>query len=216
MTGDGWMHNFIGQTGSYIYRVGGDFMAREDWAITDTRDGGVHVSASRDASAFGVWLGLEATQYRDGRSSYWFELRQFNDGPVLRSARFWQTKNALSYASCRETVPEQISPDGAHFFPLMRCFTGAMIHAIMAGGGACDVIVPDISALDRPETAFAPRHSQRRAIVVKGAPNAFDLSGGAYEAPARVYLNEKGLLDHYTFEDGSGKRWTCDLEQDLV
>jgi hypothetical protein len=201
------------QSGCYVYQVGGAIVAREPWAVMADGLSGTRVSAHRDASEFGVWLGLACTLDADGAGSFDFQLRTHGDGPVQREAHYRRDETGLYYSAQSRDMLAYIAPKTTHFFPLMRYFTSAMVSALSAAGGNCDVIVPDISTLGLASSAFAPLPSQRYLVPVAGEDNAFDLSGGAYEAPARIYLTEDGLLAHYAFTDGAGKEWTCELQR---
>jgi hypothetical protein len=197
----------MAQAGCYIYRVDGVIMAREPWSVDRGLDGTIHVKTVRDATQFGVWLSLEADIFADGHGDYRFDLRNCAEGPIVKSARYHCEDGAVYFGPARQ----EIAPQGAHFFPLMRYFTGDMIAAILLKGGSHEVIVPDIGDMSALDTLFAPLHSVRTVVPVMGDPLAFDLSGGAYEAPARLHLNAEGLLAHYAFTDAAGKVWTCDL-----
>jgi hypothetical protein len=206
------MKEVIVRTGCYVYRVGGVVLAREPWAVSRDDNGQTLVRAQRDASEFGVWLGLEAVLDEVGGRIFDFTLRAKADGPVRSETRFVDRKGILSFSPVAAHAASPLGPTSAHFFPLMRYFTGDMVRAILIAGGTKDVIVPDIRTLGDVGSAFAPVHSVRTVSEVKGETDAFDLSGGTYEAPARLYLNGDGLLIHYAFTDAAGQAWTCDLE----
>jgi hypothetical protein len=202
----------VNKSGCYVYRLDGAIVAREPWSVTRNQAGNTRIVTARDASEFGVWLGLEVNIAQDGARLYHFELRTKPKGPTLKSTRYHRADGLLHYDANNEGPLCELAPQNAHFFPLMRYFTGEMIAAIKDNGGARDVIVPDIRSLTNVASVFAPLHSVRTVTMVAGDRQAFDLTGGAYETPARVYLNNEGLLMSYAFMDVTGQKWTCILE----
>jgi hypothetical protein len=202
----------MSQSGCYLYRQGGRIVAREPWRVETDRDGTKRITSYRDATDFGVWLEVNARVNRDGTCDYDFCLKATQTGPDLKSARYAVKDGSLFWAvpPTKNLLP--VVPPTAHFFPLMRYFTGDMVRAIAQEGGTKTVIVPDIRNFADLSNIFAPLASVRSLVDVHGDAKTFDLSGGAYEAPARLYLNEAGVLSHYAFTDPTGDEWTCDLE----
>jgi hypothetical protein len=198
----------MAQAGCYVYRVAGAIMAREPWSVHHNADGSVQVRAVRDATQFGVWMAVEADILSEDRADYRLELRASAEGPVVKAVCYHRDNGALFMGPQRQ----EIVPRGAHFFPLMRYFTKDMIAAILKRGGSHHVVVPDISDVGANEKVFAPLYSVRTVVPVSGDLQAFDLSGGAYEVPARLIFNDQGLLAHFAFTDSAGKVWSCDLE----
>jgi hypothetical protein len=200
------------QSGCYIYRVDGVTMAREPWVVTSGAGETVRVSAKREAQDFGVSLTLEAVTHENGSFDYQLELRSMLNDAILKSACYSLSANGIHARIGQDATFKLLSPSTAHVFPLMRYFTKDMVSAILQRGGQHDVIVPDIRNMQDMAALFAPLQSVRTVSRVASDPRAFDLSGGSYEAPVRLYLNDEGLLAHYEFKDTMGKVWTCDLE----
>jgi hypothetical protein len=201
----------MSQAGCYTYRQEGRVVAREDWHVEIDLNGTTRVTSQRDATAFGVWLELNAILLSDGTCAYDFCFKATHNGPALKSVRYSVNDTGLFWATPAVTQLTYLAPPYTHFFPLMRYFTGDMVRAIAQAGGQKTVIVPDIRNFADSASLFEPLKSARTIVDVNGDARTFDLSGGAYEAPARVYLNQNGFLEHYAFTDPAGNKWTCDL-----
>jgi hypothetical protein len=197
-------------SGCYVYDVDGVEQARETFAVTSRSDGALNVQCVRDASQFSVHLVLDALCSMSGDAHYVFTLRERANGPILAKATYILTNGEI-WVEHGHGLGQKLLPERAHVFPLMRYFTGDMVTAILNNGGQANIIVPDIRTLSDTGSAFTPLQSVRTVVAVKGQPNVFDLSGGAYDAPARLHLNYEGLLAHYEFEDSNRKVWRCNL-----
>jgi hypothetical protein len=189
----------------------GKLMAREPWSLREDSDGTRHIIAERDASAFGVHLRVVVAISVTGEMHAEFELRWAQDGPVKKRAYYHAHKGQVSWRVNATDDWQIVAPKRAHFFPLMRIFTADMVRALQGKGGQGSVIVPSIATLADLETVFTPLLSQRSITGVVGDPHAVDLSGGAYDAPARLCFNQDGLLRHYSFCDAAGQAWQCEL-----
>jgi hypothetical protein len=199
-------------SGCYVYAVDGIEQARETFVVTPLEGGGEHVHCVRDASAFGVHLMLDAACVTQDDRRYMLTLRAKADGPILSKCIYSLVNQEILFHSTDDKETRQKLSCGVHLFPLMRYFTSEMVMSILENGGQQDIIVPDIAAPTKIASVFAPLQTVRTVTIVLGEPNVFDLSGGAYDAPARLYLGEHGLLSHYAFTDSVGKVWTCRLE----
>jgi hypothetical protein len=197
-------------SGCYVYDVDGVEQARETFAVTSRSDGALNVQCVRDASQFGVHLVLDALCLVTGDARYVFILRARADGPILAKATYIVTDGEI-WVEHGNDLGQKLSPKRAHVFPLMRYFTGDMVAAILENGGQASICVPDIRTLHDAGSAFLPLKSVRTVAAVEGQSNVFDVSGGAYDAPARLHLNDEGLLAYYEFEDANHKVWRCNL-----
>jgi hypothetical protein len=197
-------------SGCYVYDVDGVEQARETFAVTSRSDGAEHVQCVRDASQFGVHLVLDALCFMSGDAHYVFTLRARADGPILAKATYRVTDGEI-WVGRGDDVGQKLLPERANVFPLMRYFTGDMVADILDNGGQASIIVPDIRTLSDIGSAFMPLQSVRTVAAVEGQSNVFDVSGGAYDAPARLHLNDECLLAHYEFEAPNHKIWRCNL-----
>jgi hypothetical protein len=200
------------QSGTYNYYVDGALTAHEPWSIHSDSTGTHRVVCVRDASQYGVYLTLNATVSTDGYAHYAFALRASATSPIKKSAEYRVEGTTTSYRNMPQTDWKPLEPAGAIFFALMRVFTGEMVRGLVKNGQESSVIVPSIDRLADIDSVFEPIVSQRSAVAVSGHPNSYDLSGGAYEAPTRVVINQQGLLESYHFADAKGAVWTCQLE----
>lgn len=198
-------------SGCYLYKTNGETVAREPWSVRTDSNGVRHVVAERDAGAFGVQIRVTAKSYPNGNSNAQLELRSAHDGPLRKQAQYRVHGGVVSWRENEGQDWQIVGPHGAHFFGLMRIFTGDMVLALHKMGGQGAVIVPSIVSLGRDETVFKPLMSERTVVKVADEKSAFDLSGGAYEAPARLFLDQDGLLQHYDFTDAAGQKWDCSL-----
>jgi hypothetical protein len=197
-------------SGCYVYDVNGVEQARETFAVTSRGDGAVQLHCVRDASQFDVQLVLDALCSVCGDARYVFTLRARADGPMLAKATYSLTNGEI-WVGRGDDIGEKLTSKRAHVFPLMRYFTGDMVAAILDNGGQASIIVPDIRTLGDTDSVFLPLESVRNVVAVEGQSNVFDVSGGAYDVPARLHLNDEGLLAHYEFEDSNRKIWRCRL-----
>jgi hypothetical protein len=197
-------------SGCYVYDVDGVEQARETFDVTSSSDGALQVQCVRDASQFGVHLAVGAKCLMSGDAHYVFTLRAQADGPILAKTTYIATDSEI-WVEHGNDLGQKLLPKRAHVFPLMRYFTGDMVAAILNNGGQASIIVPDIRTLSDTGSAFLPLQSVRKVAAVEGQSNVFDVSGGAYDAPARLHLNDEGLLAYYEFEDANHKIWRCKL-----
>jgi hypothetical protein len=200
------------RSGAYKYYVDGALTAHEPWSIESDSTGTHRVVCVRDASQYGVYLTLNATIAANGDAHYAFALSTSATAPIKKSAEYRVEAATTSYRIAPKTNWTRLEPNGAIFFPLMRVFTGDMVGGLLQNGPESSAIVPSIKRLAGIESVFEPIVSQRSAVAVSGHPNSYDLSGGAYEAPTRVLINQEGLLESYNFTDAKGAVWTCQLE----
>jgi hypothetical protein len=201
-----------GQSGTYNYYVDSALTAYEPWSIEFDAAGARRVTCVRDASQFGVYLTLIATIAANADAHYVFALSTSATAPIKKSAEYRVEGATTSYRIARQTDWICLQPASAIFFPLMRVFTGEMVRGLERKGPKSSVIVPSIDRLADIDSVFEPIVSQRSAVAVSGHPGSYDLSGGAYEAPTRVAINQQGLLESYRFTDAKGAVWTCQLE----
>jgi hypothetical protein len=131
---------------------------------------------------------------------------------LVKSARYDVVQNEIWQLVGTSRICVADKEANAHFFPLMRVFTGKMIHAIQRSNGRRHVVVPSIVHLDQLDTVFEPLNSIRNVIILDPSANLYGLDGGAYETPIRLVLHDDGLLDHYSFVDGQKQDWLCQLE----
>jgi hypothetical protein len=199
-------------SGAYKYYVDDVLTAHEPWTIERDTSGTRRIICVRDASQYGVYLTLNATINADGDAYYAFALSASATGPIKKSAEYRVESATTSYRIMPQRDWKSLEPVGAIFFPLMRVFTGEMVLGLERNGPDTFVIVPSIERLADIDSVFEPVVSQRSAVSVSGQPNSFDLTGGAYQAPTRVLINQQGLLESYNFTDAKGAVWTCQLE----
>jgi hypothetical protein len=200
------------QSGTYNYYVDGALTAYEPWTIEHDTSGARRIICVRDASQFGVYLTLNATIAANGDAHYAFALSASATGPVKKSAEYRVEGATTLYRIMPQTDWIRLQPEGAIFFPLMRVFTGEMVRGLVLNGSVSSVIVPSIERLTDIGSVFEPIVSQRSAVAVSRQPYSYDLSGGAYDAPTRLLINQQGLLESYHFTDAKGVLWTCQLD----
>jgi hypothetical protein len=207
-------HLFLPQaaTGTYVYDCDGEPSVREPWRIDVAADGTQLIQATRDASQFGVHLTLQATRTASGDLTAQFELRHDEAGPILKQADYRSHGGLVWYRDLGAQPWRTACKQQAHFFPLMRCCSADMVRALQMGGGQMQVVVPSIATLSNLDSVFEPLESLRHVSPVDRDGLVFDLSGGAYEAPARLTLNSHGFPAHYRFTDPAGATWDCQLE----
>lgn len=110
-------------------------------------------------------------------------------------------------------------------YPLMRIFTGKVIQAVAHGGGEALVIVPSVSGVDAGPPLLAPDPDKRRVSRCEElnwpepGPTPERLSrwqfmGGQYDANARFWLDERGLLVRYQWQQGADQHWDVLMVED--
>lgn len=199
------------RSGTYAYFVDGTMTAREDWIDWTDDQGRRHVRCVRDASQFGVHLGLTSSFTADGRAAHIFELREHANGPLKKAAYYETAGDQVQFRMDASAPWKIVETDGAIFFPLMRIFTADMVRSLDQSGGTGVVVVPSIEQLNEIDTIFEPIVSTRNVVRIGLKGDCFDLMGGAYEAPTRIWINAQGHLENYAFVDPKGVRWTCQL-----
>ena len=111
------------------------------------------------------------------------------------------------------------------FYPLMRIFTGRVIQTVAHSGGEALVIVPSVSGGDASPPLLAPDPDMRRVSRCEElnwpepGPTPERLSrwqfmGGQYDANARFWLDERGLLVRYQWQQGADQHWDVLMVED--
>jgi hypothetical protein len=119
---------------------------------------------------------------------------------------------------------ETVAAPGASYFPLMRVFSGrTLLRLIDAGADGVDVMTPDIRDPKELDRWLRPLLDHRRVgavddttLDVDGAVRpcrVVEYLGGSYDAPARVWVDDGGLLLRYTWEQPGVGDWDVRVEQ---
>ncbi len=102
------------------------------------------------------------------------------------------------------------------FYPLMRLFTGPVMRSLCAQGGRGSVLVPRIAAHTTSEALLLPEVSKRRAWCEREADTEspwelWRFVGGPYTVDASFWLDDRGLLQRYSWRQAPDSLWEVSL-----
>ena len=204
-------------SGSYRYRLNGEVApVEEHWSLTDASAGTRRGESWRRAGDTRVTVTAEI---QSGAVRACEVEWQSPDIPRI-AAQFEHTGSAIRWRRTQgSAVAEGDAGTAAILYPLMRVFTGPVISALAAKGGAGEVLVPDISTAD-VETLLLPQVSLRR-VVCEGEDHLQDYPGrrcrrwqfigGQYDPTAKFWLDEHSRLLRYQWTQGENQLWQVEL-----
>lgn len=102
----------------------------------------------------------------------------------------------------------------------MRIYNGPVIRTL-CDGGESRVLVPWIKSAEQTEKIFHPDYSSRQASFVRDthlciagdelACKEYDYSGGEYQSGTRFWIDPKGVMLRYCWQQDKGARWEVSL-----
>gem|GEM_PF-3480840 len=201
-------------SGRYIYETNGVERAQEPWRIFQTEDDYRITIAERFAPDLKTHLEVVHREGFDGQESISLTFRESPKGALLAHGDYRLENGLCRFKGQSDHEWSDRPLANAHFFPLMRVFTGAMVIALMQKGGQGEVIVPHIAQPEPDKPIFQPMRSQRSVQRMAGLAPVYLYHGGPYEKPATILLNNEGLMERYTWEQSDTETWVCRLEKD--
>lgn len=193
-------------SGRYRYRLNGALTdIVEPWLQHRQPDGSVITRSSRSDGANFV-LAVKAGQ--KGETA--FATFYWENFAGAREAHYLLRADELRWSLDGEKPTTQSLNTPLCFFPLMRIFSGETILAIDSSGGKARVLVPSIKTPEQRESLFVPLFSER-SVEVLGS-NTYHYCGGEYDDGALYQLNEKGLLQRYSWQQSESQLWEVELD----
>ena len=99
----------------------------------------------------------------------------------------------------RESDDRQRTDSDPLLYPLMRIYLGMTIEAVVARGGAAELVVPDIRHVEDEARLLQPLLSRRTAklLAADDRERCYQFIGDQYDASARFWLDDSGRLLRY-------------------
>jgi hypothetical protein len=201
-------------SGRYVYETNGIERAVEPWRIFRTEDDYRVTVAERSAPEMKTHLEVVHREGPEGLETISLTFRESPQSEVLAHGDYRLERGLCRFKGQNDQGWSDTPLARAHFFPLMRVFTGAMVTALVNAGGEGEVIVPHIAHPEPEKPIFQPTRSQRLVERMDGLAPIYLYRGGPYEKPATILLNNEGMMERYCWEQSDVETWVCRLEKD--
>ena len=192
-------------SGRYLYRLNGALTnIVEPWLQHRQPDGSVITRSSRsDGESF--VLAVKAGQKGDSRFAtfYW------ENAAGSREAHYLLRGDEFRWSVDGEQPTRLLLDSPVCFFPLMRILSGETLLTIDSKGGTARVLVPSIKTPEHRDSLFMPLFSER-SVEALGS-NIYHYRGGEYDDAARYEMNERGLLQRYSWQQSENQFWEVEL-----
>ena len=211
-------------SGTYEYLCNGEASGvSETWDI-QTFGNEHQIECVRKATPVGVTLRTRSLS-RDGDFQRCMLLwqQQRNDYTLEVSADYCFDGTGLTIYAHNGTREVELREEGRDFLfsPLMRIYNGAVIAGLLESDGQGQVLVPWIKSADQPDKLLRPEFSQRQARLVgesemtvagtKLSCKEYDYSGGEYQPGTRFWIDERGVMLRYSWQQDEKSHWEISL-----
>jgi hypothetical protein len=201
----------VESSGIYRYWRGGEDQGIvEAWRRIRHADGTLETEVTRDAPAFGAWIGVHTWQHSVGTDFQRVEViwRSTNPGAVA-DRRAIYTFSPLTVQIDDSTPFRPDTPPHYITAPLMRIFISPTIRQLAAQGGRGQVLIPDITTPTSAERLLLPLFEERTVTFLRHetlpeypaiAAEVYSYTSQNYDAEAQFWLVDNVLL-RYCFGD---------------
>lgn len=199
------------QKGKYVYRVDGDILVEEPWAVTVENDGTRQIIASRISPKYNVHISLEAIE-TEALKTYAFTFLKIVEDEITAGGWYRIEDGKLFYRAAKSMDWREEELGDRLFFPLMRVFTGQFMRDVIERGGEAEAIIPYIEDPSQVSKLFSPTLSTRKVWPHETEALAHKYIGGHYTKPVNVWTGEDGIMTQYVWKPETGPAWECTLE----
>lgn len=208
------------------YRNGEPTGIVESWAVYRNERGERLVEVSRQTPELGDYLQVTSHHDRHGlqrcqlnwQQGYGDEIHRL-EAHYYRTAVGWRVQRSFD----GEARQDQAIDEPALLSPLMRLYTGYVIHQLHRQGGAGVVLVPAIQQGLERHQLLAPQCSERSVERIAVAQtldeppaarpcDCFEYLGDQYQKGTRFWVDADGLLWRYRWAQGAATAWDVRLE----